>query len=194
MNTTELHRKYNLEKYELGTGKAIWGAIWGAKAYKKSIKQKIFLDTEFIDNGKTIELISIALVKSNGESLYCVSNQFNKNNLDTWLIDNVIANLGDVESISRQKIKEEILRFIGTEKTEFWAYYSSYDWVAFCQLFGKMLDLPSNYAYYCNDLKQLANSNDFDTKTIKDDGKHNALSDALWNKEVYEAMNNTCQK
>ena len=28
---------------------------------------KIFLDTEFIENGKTIELVSIGLVKENGD-------------------------------------------------------------------------------------------------------------------------------
>jgi len=154
----------------------------------KSIKQKIFLDTEFIDNGKTIDLISIALVKSNGESLYCVSNQFKEKNVDSWLKKNVIANLGKTQPISRQKIKEEILRFLGNQEVEFWGYYCSYDWVAFCQLFGKMLDLPSNYSYYCQDLKQLAKATDFDTKTIKQDDKHNALSDALWNKEVHEAI------
>jgi len=158
------------------------------------MKQTIFLDTEFIDNGLTIDLISIALVKESGESLYCISSEFKPENLDDWLRENVIKNLGEIKPISRQEIKEQILNFIGKKETEFWGYYSSYDWVAFCQLFGKMLDLPNNYDYYCRDLKQLAKANnfdkanDFDTKTIKQDGKHNALSDALWNLKVYEAI------
>lgn len=38
---------------------------------------------------------------------------------------------------------------------EFWAYYSDYDWVVFCQLFGTMMDLPTGFPKYCMDLMQL---------------------------------------
>lgn len=37
---------------------------------------------------------------------------------------------------------------------EFYGYYSDYDWVVFCWLFGKMTDLPNGFPYYCIDLKQ----------------------------------------
>jgi hypothetical protein len=37
---------------------------------------------------------------------------------------------------------------------EFYGYYSDYDWVVFCWLFGNMIDLPSGFPMYCNDLKQ----------------------------------------
>lgn len=36
----------------------------------------------------------------------------------------------------------------------FYGYYCDYDWVAFCWLFGKMLDLPMGFPMYCRDLKQ----------------------------------------
>lgn len=39
-------------------------------------------------------------------------------------------------------------------KPEFYAYYADYDWVVFCWLFGKMIDLPKSFPMYCNDLKQ----------------------------------------
>lgn len=38
---------------------------------------------------------------------------------------------------------------------EFYADYCSYDWVVFCWLFGKMIDLPKGFPMYCNDLQQL---------------------------------------
>lgn len=38
---------------------------------------------------------------------------------------------------------------------EFYGYYSDYDWVAFCWLFGKMNDLPKTFPMYCKDLKQM---------------------------------------
>lgn len=38
---------------------------------------------------------------------------------------------------------------------EFYAYYADYDWVVFCWLFGKMMDLPTGFPMFCNDLKQI---------------------------------------
>jgi hypothetical protein len=40
-------------------------------------------------------------------------------------------------------------------KPEFYAYYADYDWVVFCWLFGKMIDLPKGFPMYCRDLKQM---------------------------------------
>lgn len=44
--------------------------------------------------------------------------------------------------------------FYSKTKTEFYAYYADYDWVAFAWLFGKMMDLPKGFPMYCKDLKQ----------------------------------------
>lgn len=41
------------------------------------------------------------------------------------------------------------------EPIEFYGYYSDYDWVLFCSLFGRMIDLPKGFPMYCNDLKQM---------------------------------------
>ncbi|CAL2094846.1 hypothetical protein [Tenacibaculum sp. 190524A02b] len=40
------------------------------------------------------------------------------------------------------------------EKPKFHAYYADYDWVVFCWLFGRMIDLPEGFPMYCIDLKQ----------------------------------------
>lgn len=37
---------------------------------------------------------------------------------------------------------------------EFYGYYADYDWVLFCSLFGRMIDLPKGFPMYCKDLKQ----------------------------------------
>ena len=39
-------------------------------------------------------------------------------------------------------------------KPKFYAYYSDYDWVLFCSLFGTMMELPTGFPQYCIDLKQ----------------------------------------
>lgn len=38
---------------------------------------------------------------------------------------------------------------------EFYSYYADYDWVLFCSLFGRMIDLPNGFPMYCRDLKQM---------------------------------------
>lgn len=91
-------------------------------------------------------------------------------------------------------------------KPEFYAYYGSYDWVVFCQLFGKMIDLPKGFPMYCNDTKQILDTTakgidgftfEQSLQAIKDDprypqqyNEHNALDDAKWNKKLYKFLNN----
>lgn len=71
---------------------------------------------------------------------------------------------------SSKQIASEIKEFIGykPEWTEygsdeftddndiqFFGYYADYDWVLFCSLFGRMIDLPKGFPMYCRDLKQM---------------------------------------
>lgn len=97
------------------------------------------------------------------------------------------------------------------EAIEFYAYYADYDWVVFCWLFGKMMDLPNGFPMYCKDLKQEMDrkvrnaGNCIDEKSFnyhleycknlanfpkQDPSKsHNAIEDARWNKKLYEFLN-----
>jgi hypothetical protein len=76
---------------------------------------------------------------------------------------------------------------------EFYGYYADYDWVVFCWLFGRMIDLPAGFPMYCRDLKQMLDDNAL-TKDWKRDncpdpeGEHNALIDAKWNKKLYDKI------
>lgn len=105
-------------------------------------------------------------------------------------------------------LENEYLR----EQPKFYAYYADYDWVAFCWLFGKMMDLPNGFPMYCRDLKQdydFFNENFIERKKQnavgnihksinelknfkdypKQENEHNALDDARWNKELYKFLN-----
>lgn len=106
--------------------------------------------------------------------------------------------------------KKLISNFKG--KVEFYAYYADYDWVAFCWLFGKMIDLPNAFPNYCNDLKQIldekamgyfekVNPGEHNFKERlesikihpdypKQTNEHNALADARWNKELHNFLKN----
>lgn len=107
----------------------------------------------------------------------------------------------------------------GCAQPEFYGYYADYDWVLFCSLFGRMIDLPKGFPMYCRDLKQILDQKQEsrnrlsemvnDTPELshqvkhtlitplnlkyhpdypKDANEHNALSDARWNKQLYEFL------
>lgn len=160
---------------------------------------KIFFDTEFIEDGRTIDMLSIGLVREDGETYYAevIDNISLWDTADPWVKHNVIAHLKSnctsefvPELKLKTRIKKEIVEFVG-DNPEFWAYFADYDWVALCQLFGKMIDLPTGWPMFCMDIKQLAVS-----KGIMDSNElpmhlgteHNALDDAIWNKNAYEYL------
>lgn len=68
---------------------------------------------------------------------------------------------------------------------QFWAYYADYDWVVLCQLFGTMMQLPKHFPRYCMDLKQLSVDVGSPEHPKQEDGAHDALADARWNRELY---------
>ena len=129
--------------------------------------------------------------------------------------------------------KEQWILDYDSKDVQFYAYYADYDWVVFCWLFGKMMDLPKGFSMYCIDLKQTLdekinglnwlylrdtwNNSRMSIKTIgkgdsqekdrlatfeektkrlkelneypKQTDEHNALSDAKWNKQLHEFLN-----
>lgn len=93
---------------------------------------------------------------------------------------------------SRRDLGLAILDFVGDIEPEFWAYFASYDWVVFCWIFGRMIDLPRGFPMYCNDIKQLHYSmgNHKNMLPRQPSDEHNALADARWNKLAHEALVN----
>lgn len=149
------------------------------------IHMKYYLDTEFIEYPCTIDLISIGIVSEDNRRLYLISSEYDESKASEWVKTNVIAKL-EGPRISRAEIKEKILEFVGNDKPEFWGYYSDYDWVCTCWLFGTMMDLPKGWPMYCSDLKQLCMSYGNPKLPKQASGEHNALDDALWNKRIHE--------
>lgn len=147
---------------------------------------KIWFDTEFIEDGKTIDLISIGLVREDGATLYLESRECNLDRASQWVKDNVIVHLTG-ERWDRAAIASQIKQFAG-EKPEFWAYYADYDWVVLCQLYGTMMDLPKGWPMFCRDLKQL--TDDVGRRgrielPKQTDLEHHALSDAQWTRDAW---------
>ena len=139
-----------------------------------------------------VDLISIGIVAEDGREYYAISKEFDPKDADEWVRDNVISKLPErtvtfydsprmrSDSLlykSNRQIKQDLYDFFGfkPEWTDFgsdifskdadiqiYAYYADYDWVVFCSLFGRMIDLPKGMPMYCMDLKQM-----FDEKALK---------------------------
>lgn len=183
-----------------------------------------FVDTEFIDDGKTIDLISIGIVSEDGRELYLQSCEFDPKKASQWVKDNVFCYLrhcpykgsydlarmlsqhrhgqcidqqrGYLHRCSwrtRKQIRNEIKAFCDPEqygKPELWGYYSAYDHVVFCQLFGTMEDLPKGFPMLTYDLRQLLDMKGMQDVYQPEDSIHNALEDARWIKDTWERVIN----
>ena len=146
---------------------------------------RFWFDTEFFEDGKTIELISIGVVSQDGREYYAetpdaefLCHQSN------WLETNVKPHLIG-QTIAKDKIGRELVEFMGPEP-EIWAYYADYDWVVLCQLFGRMIDLPKGWPMFCLDLKQAVAERGNPKLPKQTSAEHNALADARWTKEAWD--------
>lgn len=186
-----------------------------------------YLDTEFIEDGSTIDLISIGIVAEDGREYYAINYNCDFSKADYWVLENVLKPMGldlkgfyydpsspDASSAYREsysnaktksQITHEVAMFSGcdakthpwgieyyvperNEKPEFWANYGASDWVAFYQLWGRLIDLPDGFPWYFNELKQEANRIGGYPTHIPNEDKHNALADARWNKRAYDII------
>ena len=156
---------------------------------------KFFLDTEFIEDGKTIDLISIGVVALGGNVLgkyYAESADVDLSKANAWVRDNVIPHLSG-NTTPRKQIRDELVAFVSrfcdeSDPPEFYGYYADYDWVALCQLFGTMMDLPSGWPMFCMDLKQMSVMLGSPKHPADPIGEHNALVDAMWNVEFFKTL------
>lgn len=147
---------------------------------------KIWFDTEFVEDGKTIDLISIGMVREDGGTYYAENGRCDHGRADPWVVENVLSHLQFGHAVkSPERIAREIVEFVG-EKPEFWAYFCSYDWVVLCQLFGRTIDLPKGWPMWCRDLKQEAIRLGITDLPAQIGSEHHALADALWLREAWE--------
>lgn len=154
---------------------------------------KFFLDTEFLEDGKTIDLLSIGVVAEDGREFYRQNTQCDVSRANYWVKANVLPNLEN--PLGRPYvirpwchpgfIRLELNEFLGDDKPEFWAYYGAYDWVALCQLWGDMSRLPTGWPMYCIDLRQWLDHHGLPNIRQSDDAPHHALSDARWIAQTY---------
>ena len=114
------------------------------------------------------------------------SRQPDKRSANAWLRDGGCGGL-----LWRRDIRSDIVEFcdpVKYGKPEFWGYYSAYDHVALCQLFGTMMNLPKDWPMYTRDIKQWCDALGNPELPKQGKGEHNALADALWNRTAWNFL------
>ena len=159
---------------------------------------RYFYDTEFIDNGRLIDLISIGVVAADGREYYAVSTEFDPESAGRWVRTHVLPKLPSPASQvwrSRRQIREDLEDFFGiddpeieAEPIELWAWVGAYDHVALCQLWGPMTSLPPQIPRFTRELRQLWESHGSPRMPPRPSDTHDALVDARHNRRRFELM------
>jgi len=207
------HKSY----YMIEEGKEYW--------IRENVLKPIFEQWKKEENDKTFNIDDPSSIKNTLKFTYknfkqCIkeigkTNEEIQHHLSKFINDTIMS--------------EPVSSLLYLTKPRFIGYYSDYDWVVFCWIFGKMNKLPSHFPQYCYDLKQeldrkvesldwylnqhILSDNDsiytiglmenhekdckanFNAKLSrikelkeypKQVNEHNALSDAIWSKQLHE--------
>lgn len=162
---------------------------------------KYWYDTEFIEDGTTIDLLSIGIVAEDGRELYLENGDADRSKASDWVKEHVLPSLSECRldhdphcdcPVRPKVIIGALLREFCDPaehgKPEFWGYYSAYDHVVLCQLFGTMMDLPKDWPMYTRDLKQWCDELGNPRLPEQGKGEHHALSDACWSREAWQFL------
>ncbi len=162
---------------------------------------EVYYDTEFLEDGRTIDLLSIGMVREDGAEYYAVVQDdrlISRAYEHEWLRENVLPSLPlkltglgawwewskshpDAKYVKpRELIAAEVREFIlAVPEPQLWAWYAAYDHVALCQLWGTMMQLPKGVPMWTNDLKQEAERlGNPGLPSLSGITEHNALDDA----------------
>jgi len=163
-NLKEAWNRYEIEEgYNSGDIRNIIGDKWQKKVYwiRENVLKPIWEELRNKQYSKRID--------------------FDGNSKDNYFSYNSLKYLIKKYGKSNKQIAEEIVQFIDarwveegniskgfmypggtsikevkTSNVQFYGYFCDYDWVVFCWLFGKMINLPKGFPMYCIDLKQIS--------------------------------------
>ncbi|MGI6798507.1 polyadenylate-specific 3'-exoribonuclease AS [Gordonia sihwensis] len=154
---------------------------------------RYFYDTEFIEDGTTIELVSIGVVGEDGREFYAVSTEFDPARAGDWVRTNVLDKLpspADKAWRSRRAIRESLYEFLTApgDGVELWAWVGAYDHVVVCQLWGSMTELPREMPRFTRELRQHWEAAGRPELPPAPRNAHDALADARHNLVKWRAI------
>ncbi len=156
---------------------------------------RYFYDCEFIEDGTTIDLVSIGVVAEDGREFYAVSTEFDAERAGRWVRANVLPKLPSVSSRSwrsRERIRTDLVAFCTAHTdgspVQLWAWIAAYDHVALCQLWGAMPALPRAFPRFTRELRQRWEDAGSPELPPAGDDAHDALADARHNLARFRAI------
>lgn len=170
---------------------------------------KVFMDTEFTGLHKHTSLISIGCVAETGETFYAELTDYDRNQVDNWIRENVMYNLAPrlsdlfrmadtAEHGKKWRVALTLERWLKQfDSVEIWSDTLAYDWVLFNDLWGHAFDIPKNVYYIPFDIATLFKVAGVDPDISREkfagvddanDEKHNALWDAKVIKMCYDKL------
>lgn len=180
---------------------------------------KIFFDTEFTGLHKDTTLISIGCIDEKGRTFYAEFTDYDRDQCDDWIRNNVIMNLLYAGDFNRKYVTnhEDTWNIVGDKEfvkkslVEWLSYYKDvqlvsdvchYDMILFIDMFGTAFDLPdyiSPVCYdICQDIARKLNISEAEAFNVSREEllsqpiqgeKHNSLYDAKVIRELYYTLN-----
>ena len=151
---------------------------------------RYYYDTEFLDTGERVYLLSIGIVAEDGRKLHLVNAEapWEMVRKNPWLMSNVVPHLNALatsEWLPRAELRTAVRDFLrspmGTGSTELWAWYGAYDHVLLMQLLshdGQFSNVPLHVPHWTNDIRQKQWEMGDVPLPQQSGGHHNALRDA----------------
>ena len=128
----------------------------------------LYFDTEFTQLVKNTDLISIGIISNDNKTFYAEFTDYNRNKIDKWLADNVIANLkfnnksnlycveGNNTFVKgpKEKVRQCLLPWLKQfGRVQFVSDVCHYDFVLLLDLIvDKTIELPKYISPCCHDI------------------------------------------
>jgi hypothetical protein len=170
--------------------------------------RRVFYDFEFLETGRTIDVISVGMVDDGGAELYLINQNAPWSRIvrdEPWLRDHVLPSLPMEWSANRKQAypdpdhpavtpREDIPGLVRSflvdgvrpvdqgAELELWAWYGAFDHVALSWLWGRMIDHPRGVPMFTCDIRQWQQQLGRPALPEQPAGEHNALDDARHNR------------
>lgn len=156
----------------------------------------IWFDTEFQDDGRTVDLISIGAVRSDGAEYYAEADWVDLRRSNAWVENNVHPHLKGGDTLRRRADMAADLQRFAVSADEWWADCPAYDWVVMCQLYGTMMQRPASWPLNASCLRQWSRQLGVDPRdwpeqagdALEDARCHHALEDARYHRVVWQHL------
>ena len=155
----------------------------------------IFFDTEFTGLHKNTSLISIGLIDEVGRTFYAELTDYDKSQVNDWILENVIEHLvcnkpgnrGKVGTSvfgnktlvigDKYKVKNELTNWLSEyDEVQLISDVCHYDMVLFIDIFGDAFSIPHNVSAVCYDINQdIAEYNGTSNKEAFDESRENFI-------------------